>query len=104
MSKCTCSECERSRALARVEALHQPYKVYGEDCGHDHAEASDKEKDGLTFLGEFATWVCEDAYEVTVCSSCCFDEDGQTGHCASSHDHDEGKPICATVAALEEPR
>lgn len=26
MSKCTCSECERSRALARVEALHNKIK------------------------------------------------------------------------------
>jgi hypothetical protein len=84
-------------ALLRIRRIHRPWGVYGE-CGHGHTEAGGEVKGiddiGLTCLHEY-----------DICTECCTDgERFQTEACASGHDHGPGKPICATTAALDEPR
>ena len=79
---------------ARVRELHSPYKIYDE-CGHRHT-ATDKGVQDVTHVG----LACEDGYMYTVCRHCCTDAmDDQTEECVSEHDH--GKSVCPTNAALD---
>lgn len=84
-------------ALRAVEALHRPWKVYGEcDC-------TDEEKaDDLThaYVEEIGS-TCN--VEAVVCAECCSEGDEyHSEECATYHDHGEGKPICPTRAVIAE--
>jgi len=41
----------------------------------------------------------------SICALCCLDgDDEQTEECVSRHQHGKAKPICETIALLDEPR
>ena len=91
-----------ARIIIRIRELHRPFRIYDE-C--DHADHDDDvvliECDGFT--------TCADGYMYSVCTECCCTTDvgdwppGQTEDCTAYHDHDDAKPRCATIAALDEP-
>ena len=69
-------------ALARVRELHERWPIHGDG---DHPEDCD----------------CGDPW-MTVCRLCCTDGKDQHETCAAYHDHGPDKPICPTIAALDD--
>ena len=81
-------------AISRVRALHKPFGIYDE-CGHDHKQGDP----GVVWTGD--DYSCTHLYDI--CTECCAPTYERTGECAEAHDHGPGKPICATIAALDGP-
>jgi hypothetical protein len=89
-----------SSAVIRIRQRHRAVALY-EPCTHDHTLDL---IDGVGNTVETDRYVtCTDAYEHSVCSECCLDEDGyQTRKCLTSHAHGRGLPICPTIAAADQ--
>jgi hypothetical protein len=83
-------------AIARVRALHKPFGIYDE-CGHDH----EPDDPGVVHVDDIG-YTCAKLYDV--CYHCCTDSGDNHIGCAEAHDHGPGKPICATIAALDGPQ
>jgi hypothetical protein len=86
-------------ALRAVLALHKPWGIYTE-CDHDHQEEDEPGVVEIDMVG----LTCREGLMYEVCVECCI-EDGpfeqfQFEHCADHHEHETGKPICKTVAAI----
>jgi hypothetical protein len=82
-------------AIARVRALHKPFRLYDE-CGHDHEYG----EAGTQYIEDLANVTCEDGFLYEICYECCTQHRGEQSEECLDHDHGPGKPICATVAAL----
>jgi hypothetical protein len=83
--------------VERVRAIHKPFGIWDEcDCPDERKDDSDHVE--IDEVGR----TCRRLYDV--CAECCVDNDYHTEGCADSHDHGPGKPICATIAALADPK
>jgi hypothetical protein len=87
-----------ARIIAAVRKLHKPFRIY-EECDHDeHGDDAD-----LIECEDFTT--CEDGYLHSICTECCttdvYGTREQTENCAGAHRHDDARPLCATIAALD---
>ena len=83
--------------VLRVRDLHKPFRIY-EECDHD------EHGDDIVLIEceDFTT--CAAGYMYSVCTECCCSGMAQqTEECAGWHEHDDSKPLCATLAALDEP-
>ena len=83
-------------AIARVRSLHKPFRLYDE-CGHDH----EYNEPGTRYIEELSNVTCEDGFLYEICDECCAHRGEQSKECLDDHDHGPGKPICATIAALD---
>jgi hypothetical protein len=80
--------------MARVAALHGPFKIYGE-CDHDHVDG-----DGSVHIDAIGL-TCEDGFEYSICSECCTNGREQTEECATYHDHVKFDTAhCKTMRAM----
>ncbi|MGE0229338.1 MAG: hypothetical protein AB7U23_12625 [Dehalococcoidia bacterium] len=80
-------------ALARVTALHQPWRIYDEcDCTDEQRDATEHHE--IDEVGFTCNMIA------VVCSECCIERDYHSEECATYHDHGDGKPLCATRRAI----
>lgn len=94
----------RAEVLAKVEALHAPYRIYDE-CGHEHTD-EDYEAGRCVEAAEIG-YVCDEGLLYVICRECCCDYDGfnywQTETCANGHDDHTtvvGPSLCPTRALI----
>jgi hypothetical protein len=87
--------------VLRVRKLHKPFRIY-EECDHGFLLPEHGDDVVLIECEDFTT--CEAGYMYSVCAECCCDGvEQQTEECAGGHEHDGSKPLCRTLAALDEP-
>ena len=89
--------------IEAVQQLHRPFRIY-EECDHGFLLPEHGDDVVLIECEDFTT--CEDGYAYSVCAECCCDSYGEelrTEYCVVAHEHDDSKPRCATIAALDEP-
>jgi hypothetical protein len=90
-----------SDRVAAVRKLHKPFRIY-EECDHDADDHEDTDVD-LIECDDFTT--CEAGYTHSICTECCTTEWAgirqQTEDCADAHRHDDARPLCVTIAALD---